>query len=188
VIDDKDLSTLKQAKSLQEWPEWNQGIQAKLNQLDQMGTWTLIDLPLNMKLIGNKWVFTKKRNKMGQLTKYKFRLIVKGCTQHPRYDYDKTYSPVVCMETICTILVITQAKNLLIQQMDIKGAYLNGTLKERVYIYQPKGFKDGTDHVCLLKKTLYGLRQSRHEWINKLDRKLHKHGYICLQSDPCAYV
>jgi Reverse transcriptase (RNA-dependent DNA polymerase) len=79
VIDVEDPSTLKQAKLLQEWLEWNQGIQAKLNQLDQMGTWTLIDPSPNAKPISNKWVFTKKRNKMGQLTKYKARLIVKGC-------------------------------------------------------------------------------------------------------------
>jgi Reverse transcriptase (RNA-dependent DNA polymerase) len=86
------------------------------------------------------------------------------------------------------ILVIAQAKTLLIQQMDVKGAYLNGTLKERVYMHQSEGFKDRTDHICLLKKMLYGLRQSGHEWNNELDRKLYKHGYICLQSDPCTYV
>jgi Reverse transcriptase (RNA-dependent DNA polymerase) len=72
--------------------------------------------------------------------------------------------------------------------MDIKGAYLNRTLKERVYMCQPEGFKDGTDHICLLKKMLYRLRQSRHRWNNKLDRKLYKYRYICLQSDPCTYV
>ena len=64
---------------------------------------------------------------------------------------------------IRSILSIVQAKNLLIQQMDVKGAYLNGTLKERIYMKQPEGFEDDTNHVCLLKKTLYGLKQSRQE-------------------------
>lgn len=53
---------------------------------------------------------------------------------------------------------------------------------------QPEGFEDGTDRVCLLKKTLYGLRQSGREWNNELDTKLQRHGYTHLRSDPCAYV
>ncbi len=74
------------------------------------------------------------------------------------------------------------------QQMDVKGAYLNGTLKERVYMRQPEGFEDGTGRVCLLTKTLYGLKQSCCEWNIELDNKMRKHRYTRLRSDPCAYV
>jgi hypothetical protein len=66
---------------------------------------------------------------------------------------------------------------LLMQQMDVKGAYLNGRLKERVYMRQPKGFDDRTGHVCLLIKTLYGLKQSGREWNIELDTKLQQCGY-----------
>jgi hypothetical protein len=61
--------------------------------------------------------------------------------------------------------------------MDIKGAYLNGRLKERVYMLQPKGFDDGTGHVCLLIKTLYRLKQSGREWNIELDTKLRRCRY-----------
>ena len=72
--------------------------------------------------------------------------------------------------------------------MDIKGAYLNGMLKERVYMQQPEGFADGTGQICLLIKTLYGLKQARREWNIELDTKLRKRGYARLRSDPCAYI
>jgi hypothetical protein len=119
-------------------------IQTELDQLSHMGTWELVDKPLGAIPILNKWVFTKKRNKEGVLTKYKARLITKGYAQRPGHDYLKTHSPIVCLETIRVILVIVPTWKLHIQQMDIKGAYLNGTLQERVYMHQPKGFTDGT--------------------------------------------
>jgi len=72
--------------------------------------------------------------------------------------------------------------------MDIKGAYLNGTLKEHVYMQQPEGFTDGTGQVCLLIKTLYSLKQAGCEWNIELDMKLKRRGYACLRSDPCAYI
>ena len=91
-----------------------------------MGTWKLVNKPKNAIPIVNKWVFIKKRNKAGQLTKYKARLVAKGCVQRPGYNYTKTHTPVVCLETICLLLAITAIKGLKIQQMDVKGAYLNG--------------------------------------------------------------
>ena len=109
-----------------------------------MGTWKLVDKPPGAISINNKWVFTKKRNKEGMLTKYKARLVTKGCAQCPGHDYIETHSPVMCLETIRVILVIAPTHKLHIQQMDIKGAYLNRTLKERVYMQQPKGFANGT--------------------------------------------
>src|SRR5258708_28041726 len=72
--------------------------------------------------------------------------------------------------------------------MDMKGAYLNGTLREKFYMQQPKGFGNRTKHVCQLLKTLYGLKQSGREWNLKLDHKMHKHGFMCLRADPCIYI
>ena len=70
--------------------------------------------------------------------------------------------------------MIAPTRKLIIQQMDIKGAYLNGTLKEHVYMHQPEGFADGTGRVCLLIKTLYGLKQAGREWNIELDTKLRR--------------
>ena len=72
--------------------------------------------------------------------------------------------------------------------MDVKEAYLNGILQEKVYMKQPEGFGDGTEKVCLLQKTLYGLKQSGWEWNKELDWRLKDIGFENLRSDPCAYI
>ena len=138
----------------------------------ETGAWKLVDKLKDTIPIWNKFVFDKKRNKAGIITKYKARLVAKGCSQRPGYDYQETFSPVVQMETVRAILSLVPSKKLKIQQMDVKGAYLNGILKEKVYIRQLEGYNDGTGRVCLLVKTLYDLKQSGREWNIKLDKKL----------------
>src|SRR5713101_6720166 len=137
-----------------------------------MGTWKLVKKPPNAIPIANKWVFAKKRNKQGRLTKYKAQLMAKGYAQCPSYDYVETHLPVVCLEMIHLILAIAAIKGLVIQQMDVKGAYLNGVLNECVYMHQPEGFEDGTDHICELLKSLYGLKQSGRAWNIEFDRAM----------------
>ena len=180
--------SLEEAKKSSEWAEWENAIKIELDQLAKTGTWELVDKPKDAIPIANKFVFDKKRNKAGEITKYKARLVAKGCSQRPGYDYQETFSPVVRMETIRAILSLVPIKNLKIQQMDVKGAYLNGILKEKVYMRQPEGYDDGTGRVCLLIKTLYGLKQSGREWNAELDKKLREHGFTPLRTDPCAYV
>jgi hypothetical protein len=72
--------------------------------------------------------------------------------------------------------------------MDVKGAYLNGILKEKVYMRQPEGYKDDTDRICKLIKTLYGLKQSGREWNKELDEKMKQFGFKRICSDPCVYI
>ena len=153
-----------------------------------MGTWKLVEKPPSVILITNKFVFAKKRDKDGNLQKYKARLVAKGCAQHPGYDFLEMHSPVVRVETIRSLLAVAAKRKLYIHQMDIKGAYLNGILKEKVYMKQPEGYDDSTGRICLLIKTLYGLKQARREWNHKFDSKMRKCGYARLQSDPCIYV
>ena len=72
--------------------------------------------------------------------------------------------------------------------MDVKGAYLNGHLKEEIYMAQPDGYEDGSNKACHLIKTLYGLKQSEREWNTELNIQLSKHGYRRAQTDPCVYI
>jgi len=72
--------------------------------------------------------------------------------------------------------------------MDVKGAYLNGILKEKIYMEQPEGFTDGTMSECELIKMLYGLEQSGREWNIQLNEKLTTRGFKNLYSDPCVYI
>ena len=179
---------LKEAHDSPEWSEWEKAVKAEMDQLHQMGTWELVDLPKGRVPVSNKWVLVQKYNKEGILEKYKACLVAKGYSQIPGMDYMDTFSPVVRLETIRAILALAVSQNWEIQQMDVKGAYLNGMLKEEVYMRQPEGFEDETKHICCLIKTLYGLKQSRREWNIKLNGKLVTASFKCLWSDPCIYI
>ena len=172
-----EFQTLKEAMESPDWPEWERAIKSELGQLQEKETWELVDLPDDAVPLNNKWVFVLKRDKEGWVVKHKARLVVKGCGQRPGFDYLETHSPVVRMESIRAILAIACQKHLIIQQMDVKGAYLNGTLKETIYMRQPEGFADGSGRVCHLKKTLYGLKQSGREWNAEFDNKMQAKGY-----------
>jgi len=95
-----DQPTLEQARRSLEWPEWEKAIQSELAQLRGKGTWKMVDKPKDVVPISNKWVLTKKRDKEGNIIKYKARLVAHGFTQRPGLDYDETFSPVVQFETI----------------------------------------------------------------------------------------
>lgn len=153
-----------------------------------MGTWELVDLPEGRWAVGNWWVLLKKYLKTGELDKYKARLIAKGYSQIPGMDFSQTFSPVVHLETICMILALAVNFNWELMLMDVKGAYLNGNLEEEVYMLQPDGFGDGTNKVCHLIKTLYGLKQAGQEWNKVLDTCLKGKGFKNLGANPCAYI
>jgi hypothetical protein len=179
--------SLKDAKKSPDWPEWEKAIEIELEQLWDMGTWKLVKKPINTIPIANKWLFVKKTNNLSQVNKYKAQLVIKGCSQQPGFNFNETYSPVVCMETIRSILAMVLDMNLKLQQMDIKGMYLNGILKEDVYMCQLEGYTDSTDKVCKLVKTLYGLKQSGREWNIQFDQGIQAVGFTRLYSDPCTY-
>ena len=174
IIPETDPDSLKEAQESEDWPEWEHAIQVELNQLKCMGTWQLVEKPEGTMPIRNKWVLIKKRNKAGEIIKYKVRMVAKGCAQHPGYDYLEMHSPIVHMETIRAILVVAATRKLFIYQLDIKGAYLNEKLKQCVYMRQPEGYDNGTGCVCMLVKTLYGLKQAGQEWNQEFDSKLRR--------------
>jgi len=108
------------------------------------------------------WVFKTKRDVNGEIERYKAQLVAQGCSQQFGHDYDETFSPVVRYESIRVLLALAVRYQLKLHQMDVKTAFLNGELKEDIYMKQPEGYiKKGKEHlVCKLKKSLYGLKQS----------------------------
>jgi len=160
IIARDELTDLCDAKESPSWLEWHKVMGEEIKLLTEMGTWELVNKPSDTVPIPNKWVFLKRHNKERIVTRYQARLVVKGCAQHPGYDFVKTFSPVILMDSLHAILALVPIKKLKIQQLDIKGAYLNGILKETVYMKQPKGFEDGTNQVYCLIKTLYSLKQA----------------------------
>src|SRR5216683_3913478 len=103
-------------------------------------------------------------------------------------NYGETFSPVVHFETIRALLTMVASKKLKVRQLDIKGAYLNGILTEPIYMEQPVGFEDRSGLVCLLIKSIYGLKQAGQVWNIEFDCAIRRHGFRPLISDPCTYI
>lgn len=142
------------------------------------------------KALGNKWVYRNKPDETGEIARRKARLVIMGNTEIPGTDYDpdQISSPVVRAETNRLLLALAAKYDLEMCTVDVKGAYLNGELKEEIYMKQPEGFSDGTSRVLRLHKTLYGLKQSGRVWNETLDKQFKKIGFQRLLSDRCVYV
>ena len=102
----------------------------------------LTDLPDDRRAIENKWIFKKKTNADGNVTVYKARFVAKGFRQVQGVDYDETFSPVAMLKFVRIMLEIAVFYDYEIWQMDVKTAFLNGFLKEELYMMQPEGFVD----------------------------------------------
>ena len=125
------------------------------------------------------WVFRKKIDENGEITRNKERLVCKGYAQEEGLDYGKTFAAVAKMERVRTLLAYLAYKGFKVYQMDVKSTFLNGILEEEVYIEQPEGFFDekNKDKVCKLHKALYGLKQAPRAWYERLHKYLVQIGF-----------
>ena len=101
--------------------------------------WTLVDFPNDRQAIENKWIFKKKTDANGNVTVYKARLVAKGFRQVQGVDHDEN-SPVVMLKSVRIMLAISAFYDYEIWQMDVKTAFLNGFIKEELYMMQPESF------------------------------------------------
>jgi hypothetical protein len=156
------------------------------------GTWELTPLPKGERCISSGWVETDKRDQNGIIVRRKARFIAKGYSQEYGYGYVNTYAPVASMTTIRLILAIACILDLELDNMDVDSAYLQSDLEERIYIKQPPGYEqygpNGEELVCLLHKSLYGLKQSGRSWHKKIDGWFRGYGFHSSSADPCLYV
>ncbi|GJU56829.1 retrovirus-related pol polyprotein from transposon TNT 1-94, partial [Tanacetum coccineum] len=139
-IVNEEPQTYKAAMESSEAPYWKEAIQSEIDSIVHNNTWKLVDLPSGHKPIGHKWIFKKKLRPDGTIEKYKARLVAKGYRQKEGQDFFDTYSPVTRITSIRTVIVIAAIHNLIIHQMDVKTAFLNGKLDEEIYMQQPEGF------------------------------------------------
>lgn len=184
---DDDPTTISEAKRRDDWPEWGKAINNEYQSLIKNNTWIVCDLPKNRKAITNKWVFKLKRKADGSTDKYKARLVARGYSQKAGFDYSETYAPVAKLVTLKILLVVANHQQMHIHQMDVKCAFLNGELKEDIYMRLPEGFDQG-NKVCKLKKALYGLKQASRAWNEKFNDFMIRIGFKRCDSDRCLYV
>ncbi|GJV06772.1 putative ribonuclease H-like domain-containing protein [Tanacetum coccineum] len=140
---------------------------------------SMLYLPHGMKVIGTKWVYRNKRDERGVVVRNKARLVAQGYTQEEGIDYDEVFAPVARIEAIRLFLAFASFMGFIVYQMDVKSAFLYGTIDEEVYVSQPPGFVD-PDHpkkVYKVVKALYGLHQAPRAWYATLSTFLEKHGY-----------
>lgn len=157
-------NSLAEARTRSDWHKWKAAIQEEMDSLLKNKTWKLMKLPEGRKTVYNKWVFKVKHRVDGAPDRYKARLVARGFSQKYGIDYSETYSPVAKLDTLRTVLAFANQKGMVVHQMDVKTAFLNGSLSEELYMDQAEGFEHGKGLVCRLEKSIYGLKQASRAW------------------------
>nr|GEZ75255.1 retrovirus-related Pol polyprotein from transposon TNT 1-94 [Tanacetum cinerariifolium] len=121
---------------------WVEAMQEELLQFKLLNVWTLVDLPHEKRAIGTKWVYRNKRDKSGIVVKNKARLVAQGHRHEEGIDYKEVFAPVARTEAIRLFLAYASFMDFTVFQMDMKSAFLYGTIKEEVYVSSPLGFMD----------------------------------------------
>ena len=179
----------EEALNCPESDKWFSAMKSEIDSIHHNNVWTLVERKNNYKVINSKWIFRKKIDADKSIS-YKARLVAQGFSQRPGIDYSETFSPVVRFEAIRAILFISAKFNLKIHQMDVSSAFLNSDLSEKVYLKQPEFFvKKGHENtVCLLKKSIYGLKQSSKCWNDSYSSFIVGLGFKQLDCDSCIFV
>ena len=183
--------TLVEPKSYDEAannPLWVEAIQTELAALYKNNTWEVVSLPPGKKAIGSRWVFKVKLKADGSLERCKARLVAKGYNQKFGIDFEETFSPVVKMGTIRMLLALAATHHWSVYQLDMNNAFLYGNLDEEVYMQMPEGIPNPNNLVCLLKKSIYGLRQASRVWNAKLVVELLSQGFVQSKNDYILFI
>lgn len=190
IQEENEPKTYKDAVSCAQKDQWRTAMEEELASHRELKTWEIVKLPEGKKVVGSRWVYKIKRNASGDPMKFKARLVAQGCSQKPGVDFEEVYAPFVTQATFRTLLAVASYKKMVLKHVDIKTAYLNGSLGEEVYMRQPPGFaepgKEG--FVCRMLKSIYGLRQSARCWNQRMNEVLNDMGFTASSADPCLYV
>lgn len=135
----------------------------------------------------NRWVLKVKKNPDGSVDKYKARLVAKGFTQIPGKDFKQTYAPVAALSLVRLLISFAVRFSFKLYQLDVATAFLHGDLDERILMEPPEGLDAPANHVCLLRKNLYGLRQAPRQWNSKFNDFLVQLGLRKSTFDECFY-
>lgn len=184
---ENEPKSITEAKNDKNCDKWITAMDEEIEAHKTNGTWELADLPNGRKAITAKWVF-KLKGPGTENERFKARLVARGYAQVHGIDYDETFSPVVRHTSLRILFALSVNVGYQIYQMDAVTAFLQSELQETIYMKQPEGYADGSDRVCLLKKSIYGLKQAGRQWNLKLNDVLQKYGLQRSKFDPCVYL
>ena len=167
-------------------PAWKAAMDAEYAAFIQRETWTLVPRPLDANVVSCKWEYSLKYNPDGSIARYKARLVARGFSQAYGLDYHETFLPVARLSSIRVLFSIALDQSWPLHQLDVSNAFLYGDLAEEVFMEQPPGYvaQGESSEVCLLKKAVYGLKQSPRAWFHKFSQLLFSYGFISTVSDP----
>nr|GEZ09151.1 putative ribonuclease H-like domain-containing protein [Tanacetum cinerariifolium] len=152
--------------------------------------WTLVDLPYGKRAIGTKWIYRNMKDDRGIMARNKARLVAQCYIQEEGIDYDKVFALVARIEAIRLFLAYALFKDFVVNQMNMKSAFLYGKIEEEVYVSQPPGFEDleFPDRVYKVEKALYGLHQAPRAWYETLSTYLLDNGFHRGQIDKTLFI
>jgi hypothetical protein len=161
----------------------------ELNIFKRNEVWSLVPRP-KQNVLGTKCVFFNKLDEHAVVTRNNARLVAKGYAQVIGLDFEETFAPVARLESIRILLAYDALHSFKLFQMDVKSAFLNGPIKEEVYVEQPPGFEDDRypDHVYELSKALYGLKQAPRAWYECLRDFLISNAFKVEKAGPTLFT
>ncbi|GJU52471.1 putative ribonuclease H-like domain-containing protein [Tanacetum coccineum] len=169
---------------------WFEAMQNEIHEFDRLEVWVLVPKPKGVMIIALKWIYKVKLDEYGDVLKNKARLVAKGYRQEEGIDFEESFAPVARIEAIRIFIANAATKNMIIYQMDVKTAFLNGDLQEEVFVSQPEGFEDPDNptHMYRLKKALYGLKQAPRAWYDTLSKFLMSNNFFKGAVDPMLFT
>nr|GEV73376.1 hypothetical protein [Tanacetum cinerariifolium] len=169
---------------------WIETMQEELNEFEWLEVWELVPRPDKVMVITLKWIYKVKLDKLGSILKNKARIVACGYRQEEGINFEESFAPVARLEAIRIFLAYAAHKNMVVYQMDVKTIFLNGNLREEVYVSQPNGFvdPDNPNYVYKLKKALYGLKQAPRAWYDMLSSFLISQDFSKGSVDPTLFI
>nr|GEY69625.1 retrovirus-related Pol polyprotein from transposon TNT 1-94 [Tanacetum cinerariifolium] len=171
-------------------PAWIDSMQEELLQFKRLDVWVLVPDLDNISPLILKWLFKNKHDEEQTVIRNKSRVVVRGYRQEEGIDFEESFTLVARMEAIRIFLAYAAHKSFTVFQMDVKTAFLHGSLKEDVYVCQPEGFidDDHPSHLYKLKKALYGLKQAPMAWYDELSKFLLQNHFFKGTNDPTLFI
>ena len=184
-----DPQSFREAMDRPDSAQWFQSAQEEIASQKKAKTHEEVEAPHGAHILPSRWVFKLKTNPTTGATIYKSRLVAKGFNQRPGEEFDETYAPTVHKATLYLILALAAKHDLVLGQIDIKTAFLNGDLDETIYMRPPEGFPTSEPgQVWKLRKSIYGLKQAARQWYKKLKEALTSIEFVQLDDDNAVFI